>query len=305
MGYFVKEGENFREIYLSKELTPTKLSFLSSELALKILKELSKEPLCAMDIARRLGEHEQKIYYYIRKFEEVGIIRVVRKEERVGAIAKVYTIDTPYISVKLFDSKPLIDLNIRTEELEFLSPFVEKGKLNSLIVVGSPDPHGRFAAQASDGYAAIDLALFLGSFVRVPTMNYKLDTQVRESDLEKNLILVGGPKTNIWVDKINRKLPVFFDEKNEWAIVSTLSKTVYTDDEIGLIVKMPSPFSKNKWILIASGRRFKGTRAAIIGIVRYSSKLSQGNKYENGIARVVRGIDRDADGIIDDIEIVE
>jgi len=40
--------------------------------------------------------------------------------------------------------------------------------MNSIIVVSSPDPHGRFGAASSDGYAAIDLALFLGSFLKKP-----------------------------------------------------------------------------------------------------------------------------------------
>jgi hypothetical protein len=68
---------------------------------------------------------------------------------------------------------------------------------------------------------------------------------------------------------------------------------------------MESPFSKGKEILVLSGRRFKGTRAAIVAIVKYLKKIAEGNKFNGNIARVVRGIDRDADGIIDDVEILE
>jgi hypothetical protein len=182
---------------------------------------------------------------------------------------------------------------------------VENGKMNAIIVVGSPDPHGKYGAQASDGSAAIDLALFLGTFLETSNLNYKIDTQVREEDLQKNLILIGGPKANILIDKINDKLPIYFDTKHDFNIVSSFSKNVYTEDEVGIIVKMESPFAKGKEILVLSGRRFKGTRAAIVAIVKYLKKISEGNKFNGNIARVVKGIDRDADGIIDDVEFLE
>jgi hypothetical protein len=182
---------------------------------------------------------------------------------------------------------------------------VEKGKLNAIIVVGSPDPHGKYAAQASDGSAAIDLALFLGTFLETSDLNYKIDTQVREEDLQKNLILIGGPKANMLIERINSKLPIYFDTKHDFNIVSSFSKNVYTEDEVGIVIKMGSPFTKGKEVLVLSGRRFKGTRAAIVAIVKHLKKIAEGNKFNGNIARVVRGIDRDADGIIDDVEILE
>ena len=39
--------------------------------------------------------------------------------------------------------------------------------------------------------------------------------------------------------------------------------------------------------------------------MKYLKKLEDGNKFEGGIARIVHGIDRDADGIIDDVEFLE
>ncbi|MEM5791158.1 MAG: winged helix-turn-helix domain-containing protein, partial [Candidatus Aenigmatarchaeota archaeon] len=64
------------------------LRSLSNELVLKIIKNLSKEPSCAMDLARKLKEHEQKIYYHLRKLEYFGIVEILKTEERVGALAK-------------------------------------------------------------------------------------------------------------------------------------------------------------------------------------------------------------------------
>jgi hypothetical protein len=194
---------------------------------------------------------------------------------------------------------------VRVKEIEFLKPFVEGGKLNTIIVVGSPDPHGRYGVQASDGYAAIDLALFLGSFLESVKPNYKLDTQITNDDLKNNLILIGGPKANIWIDKINKKLPVYFDEKRDWAIISKFSGAIYLEDETGIVIKMKSPFKKNKEILILSGRRFKGTRAATLALIKYANKLAEGKKFSEGVARIVKGIDRDSDCIIDDVEFLE
>jgi DNA-binding transcriptional ArsR family regulator len=300
MAYLIEEEKAFKSLILE----PKNLRVLNSELSIKILQELAKKPSCAMDIARKLKQHEQKIYYHLRRLEKAGIIKLEKKVERVGAIAKIYSVPCPYISVKIFDSEGL-EIKTKVRESEFFRPFVENGKLNAMIVVGSPDPHGKYGAQASDGSAAIDLSLFLGTFLETSNLNYKIDTQVREEDFQKNLILIGGPKANILIDKINDKLPIFFDTKHDFNIVSSFSKNVYTEDEVGIIVKMESPFAKGKEILVLSGRRFKGTRAAIVAVVKYLKKITEGNKFNGNIARVVKGIDRDADGIIDDVEFLE
>jgi len=303
--YVVEEDEKEQKAYKTTLIDLKNLGILKSELAIKILSELAKRPSCAMDIARKLKQHEQKIYYHLRKMEKAGIIKLLKTEERAGALAKIYSISSPFVSAKIYEDEGLKDVKTRVKEIEFLKPFVENGKFNALIVVGSPDPHGKYGAQASDGSAAIDLALFLGTFLNSSEMNYKLDTQVREEDLKKNLILIGGPKANMLIEKINEKLPIYFDTKHEFNIISTISKTVYTEDDVGIIVKMKSPFAKDKEILVISGKRFKGTRAGIIGIVKYLKKIAEGNKFNGCVARVVKGIDRDSDGIIDDIEILE
>jgi DNA-binding transcriptional ArsR family regulator len=305
MAYIAEDLEGGQKISKTLILKPENLRVLNSDLSLKILNELSENPGCVMDVARRLKEHEQKIYYHIRRLEKAGIIKVSRTEERAGAVAKIFSVSSPFISVRLFDSENLLDVKTRAKEIEFFKYFINKGKLNALIVVGSPDPHGKYGAHASDGSAAIDLALFLGSFLENAQQNYKLDTELREKDLENNLIIVGGPKANILIDKINTKLPVYFDSKGDFDIISTFSKSVYSDDDTGILVKMKSPWAKDKEVLILSGKRFKGTRAAILGLVKYLRKLENGNQFENGIARIVKGIDRDSDGIIDDVEFLE
>jgi DNA-binding PadR family transcriptional regulator len=310
MKYFVEETEEGQKAYGVLQLNHRMLNVLNSDLAIKILQEISKRPSCAMDIARRLKQHEQKVYYHLRRLEAAGIIKLLRREERVGATAKIYEVTHSYLAVKLFDGEHLTDVKTKARELDFFKPFIENGRLDATIIVGSPEPHGKYSAQASDGYGAIDLALYIGSFLDKSSPNYKLDTEVRDKDLEGNLIIIGGPKANIIIDKVNKDLPIYFDTNHDFNIVSSITKSTYAGDEVGIVVKMKSPFVKKsakneKYILVISGKRFRGTRAAILAIVKRMKELQKGNNVDGGIARVVRGIDKDADGAVDDVEFLE
>lgn len=307
MTYFVEETEDGQRAYKALQLKPKSFNVLNSDLAQRILSELAKRPSCAMDVARRLKEHEQKIYYHLRRLEGAGIITLARTEVRVGAIAKIYSVPHPYLAIKLFDGEYLTDVKTKAREIEFFRPFIKGGKFDATIVVGSPDPHGKYGVQALDGSAGIDLALFLGTFLKRARPNYKLDTEVTEKDMRSNLIIIGGPKANIVIDKFNKSMPIYFDPKHGFNLVSSFTKSVYSSDDIGMIIKMKNPLDKKneKYILVLSGIRFKGTRAAIIALIRHMRKVQLGNRFDGGVARVVRGIDKDADGRIDDVEFLE
>lgn len=311
MKFLIEETKQGQKIYETLLLENPKLfSVLSSDLSLKIVKELGREPSCAMDVARRLNEHEQKIYYHMRKLEKLNVIKLDRIEERVGATAKIYSLASPVVSFKLLDRVFIKDVKTRPAESKFLRPFVEDGKFNSLIIVGSPDPHGKYKSPASDGYCVINLAGFLGQFVsNIPIPFYKLDTQINEKDLKRNLIIVGGPKANIISEKINKDLPIYFNyskEFLEWNIVSTFSKNVYRERQFGFIVRIPNPFAEGKEILVLAGRGFTGSMAAVLGLTKYLKEVIKGNSFKpDVIAKVVEGIDVDSDGIIDDVEFLE
>jgi Flp pilus assembly protein protease CpaA len=113
----------------------------------------------------------------------------------------------------------------------------------------------------------------------------------------------------IIADKINKKLPIYFDysdEYLEWNIVSSLSKTVYREEQIGFITRIPNPFSEGKEILVFSGKGFRGTRAAVLAFIKHNKKIMKGNSIKSDvIANVVQGIDVDSDGIIDEVEFLE
>ena len=287
----------------AKEISAEHANSVSSELAQKILHLLAKEPMYPIDIAKTLKVHEQKVYYHIRNLEKAGIIKVVKKETKHGATANFYALAEPAFIIKFKDFETTSKI-AQINESEFLEPFIKNGQLDAMIIVGSPDPHGPDKARSRDGYYGMDLALFLGTFLNyVPKFNVKLDTEVRDEDLENNIILIGGPVVNKVVEKVNSKMPIKFENGN---IKSSISNETYPQDECGLIVKMKSPFSKDKYVLVVAGKRFSGTRAAIIAFLKGFKKITSGNVHNPGIkAKVVEGIDLDSDGIIDDIEFRE
>ena len=288
----------------AKEVKFNHLKNFGSELAQKIVKCISNEAKYPAEIAKELKVHEQKVYYHIRNLEKAGIIKIVKKETKQGALANYYALTEPAFVVKFKELQSTQKISQFKNESTYLEPFIINGKLDALIVVGSPDPHGPDKARSRDGYYGIDLALFFGTFLNyVPQFNVKLDTEIRESDLEQNLILIGGPITNKVVEKFNDKLPIRFDNGT---IKSAITDEIYPQDECGIIVKIKNPLNKDKSILVVAGKRFAGTRAAIIAFLKHFKKITAGNLHNHNImANVVEGIDLDSDGIVDDVEFRE
>ncbi len=303
---FIVELEKGIKSLPAKEISAKDAKVFSSDLAIKIVKLLVRQPMYPVEIAKELKVHEQKIYYHIRNLEKAGIIKVSREENRQGAVAKFYSAVKPSFVMRFKEMEATQKLMGKSDS-EFLEPFIKDGILNALIVVGSPDPHGPEKARSRDGYYGMDLALFLGTFLNyVPNFYVKLDTEVREEDLKKNLILIGGPVVNKITAMVNSKLPVKFDKESHWGIKSSTSGNVYPNDESGLIVKAKSPFDAERHVLVVAGKRYMGTRAAIIAFLKNFKELSSGNVHNRSVkAKVVEGIDLDSDGIIDDIEFRE
>ncbi|MEM7816235.1 MAG: S-layer protein [Candidatus Aenigmatarchaeota archaeon] len=305
--YLLESGKRQKAVPIFILKNPELLKNLASNLGWKVMQELA-EPSCPMDIAKRLGVHEQKVYYYIRKFREAKLIREVKRERRHGTTAVFYQARNYAFGFRMERIPEGEVLNISSpKRSRLIEPFVSQGRLNSKIIVGSPDPHGPWKARASDSCCTIDLALFLGAFTDGNySPNYKLDTEVRERDLRGNLILIGGPTANMITNRINKKLPVYLDMRNDVKIVSKLSKKSYSEDENGLVVSVQNPWDKKSKILVIAGKRFQGTRAAIIALITKPERVFAGNRYDKNVtARVVRGYDMDGDGIIDSAEILE
>ena len=290
-----------------KEVKPKFAKILSSKIAEKILRLLAEKPAYPRELARKLREDEQKVYYYIRRFEQAGIVDVVKQKRIGGAQANVYAIVKPAFLVR-FKEFELGNVPVGSAAGHgFLEHFVQDGVLNAYLVVGSPDPHGPEMARSRDGYYGIDFALFLGTFLNhVSKLNVRLDTEIRNNELENNLILIGGPVVNMITAKVNKRLPIRFVRSDGWMIESKISGKRYYAEESGVIELIKNPFNKRKKVLVIAGKRYSGTRAAIIAFLKYFDALGKGNKYDSNVmARVVEGIDKDADGIVDDVMFLE
>ncbi len=305
----VQKSKDKAESLPAKELEKNSIKALSSELARKIVYYLMHIPTYPKDLAKKINCEEQKVYYHIRKLENAGIIDVVRQEIIHGTLANIYAPKAPAFVIKFSDFKisSKIEGKDGNRQAAVLEPFIENGELNAIIIVGSPDPHGPEMARSKDGYYGMDFALFLGSYLNfIPELNVKLDTEIRNEDLQKNIIVIGGPVVNTITQRINDKLPIKFDRKNNWCIYSTLTENKYLADETGIIVKTKNPFNPKKQMLLLAGKRNSGTRAAIISFLKKFEELCKGNKKNPKVfAKVVEGRDLNADGFVDEVEILE
>ncbi len=293
----------------TKSVKPQHLRHLSPT-AWKILQEIAREPTYPKALSKKLKMHEQKIYYHIRNLKKAGLIKIVKQENIGGIIANYYSIDKPSFTILLRKPEPLRDLKFIDEKYEkFFYPFIKNGEIDALLVIGSSEPHGIHKAKAEDATHGMALALLLGSFLnKLDHYCVKWDTEIRGEDLKQNLILIGGPAINKIVRDINKKLPIRFAKRNNfyYALYSSISKKYYTSERTGMIVKIRNPFCKEKSILVIAGRRYEGTRAAIISLIKDLGRIVIGNKLNPAIsAKVVEGFDLDGDGQVDTVEIRE
>ncbi len=197
---------------------------------------------------------------------------------------------------------------------QFFNPFIkEDGSFDGKIVVGSPDPHGPFKARARDGHYASYLALFLGQFVRLPVdFVIKLDVDVKvEKEEDNNLILVGGPGTNLLTQEVNDYLPIRFSMMPSehgflfGGLVSQKTQNVYTGDAVGVVARIANPWNKEKRIIVLAGNKAVGTKACVLALARFWKQTLKNFKRENDFATVIQGFDLDGDGKVDSIEVME
>jgi DNA-binding transcriptional ArsR family regulator len=294
-----------------------KLKLILGSLSWKILTLLSKKEMYPLEIARQLGMHEQKVYYHIRKLAKAGVITVEREEKKKGATAKYYKTVSPAFGIELpYGYKPIQNLcllSIDEQLQEFFKEFISNGIFDGKIVVGSPQPHGPFKTSARDGHYAAHLTFFLGQFAKMPTeFVVKLDVDVKAEKEEKNnLILVGGPGTNLLTQEINDYLPIKFimQSSEQGFLLGGLSskKTlqVYTSDVSGLIAKIVNPWDKTKRIVVLAGNKAVGTKACVLALTNFWKKTLQKYKGEDTFAVVIQGFDLDGDGKVDSIEVNE
>lgn len=285
--------------------SPSALKIIDHPIRLQILKMMAKKPMYPAQIAKELKMHEQKVYYHIKQMTNSGILEVVDKQEIRGTVAKrlapkylnfAFTLSTKWKKLENLIEKKDPDIE------NFLNPFIIDKELNADIVVGSPDAHGPHKARARDGHYAIDLALFLGHYATSNKFSTKLDVDV-DLKTSKNLILVGGPVTNLIVNKINDFLPAKFSDKKPWGIVT--KKQTYTEESTGMIARIPNPYNPEYFIMLIAGIRFIGTKAAVLGLTKFTKQVINRYTGQKEFYSIVQGFDMAGDGKIDNVEVLE
>ncbi len=296
-----------------------KLKMILSKMSLKILKALSEKTMYPLELSKHIGVHEQLVYYHIRRLAEAGAIIVEKVENKKGATAKYYKAVSPAFGFEFPEGykdlkKTFSLLSVSESLLSFFREFINKdGFLEGKVVVGCPAPHGPFKTSARDGHYAAALTLFLGQFVKHPAeFAIKLDTDVKAEKEEKNnLILVGGPGTNLLTQEINEFLPVRFNMQSSengfllGGLVSQKTSRVYTADTTGLIAKIRNPWDESKRIIIFAGNKAVGTKASVLALTNFYDKTLQDYRSDGTFVAVIQGYDLDGDGKVDNIEVPE
>ena len=315
--YLLQDDGNIQQVKEISMLTNSQLKTILGSLSWKILTLLVQKEMYPIEIAKLLCTHEQKVYYHVRKLAKAGAIIVVREEKKKGAIAKYYRTVSPAFGIEfLHGYKPiqtLCMLGLNDQLQKIFKEFIREGTFDGKIVVGSPQPHGPFKTSARDGHYAAHLTLFLGQFAKMPTeFVVKLDVDVKAEKEEKNnLILVGGPGTNLLTQEINEYLPIKFIMQSSpqgfllGGLSSKKTGQIYTSDMSGVVAKIVNPWDSSKRIVVLAGNKAVGTKACVLALTNFWKKTLEKYKGEDTFAVVISGFDLDGDGKVDSVEVRE
>ncbi len=301
------EASTGKRVSVSED--PTSFFPAATGVGSKILRLLSRGPSYPSAIARELKVYHQTVYYHVRKLESAGLVKKVGQKVVRGGTADLYALAVDGFAVEFpvkaerFTGLPSAS---RSPILgRFLHEFIVSGSLDGWVVVGSPEPHGPNRTQGRDGHYAIQVGFALGQFVRLPRLfPVKLDVDLKNEKLEgSNLIIVGGPRTNVLSAEINSHLPIKFSEENFWGSIVDEAGTRYHSEREALIAKVRNPWNDDRYCIMAAGLSGAGTKAAIIGMTNFASHVFSG--YTGGeYAVVLRGMDLDGDGKVDSVEVL-
>ncbi len=302
------EGAMARDVEVLEK--PGRIGALSSPLAWRILTELAKAPEYPNALADRLHVHEQKVYYHVRRLEAAGFLKVVREEPKRGASARVLAPTADAFAVLLKPRAAAVSFPALPRSgvvSRFLEEFSRGGAFDGAIVVGSPYAHGPFLTTARDSPYAVELGFFLGRLFNAPKgLVTRLDTEVKAGGPgREHMILVGGPVANIITMDLNPHLAVSFDWKQVWHVDSSRTHRMYANEDVGLVAKVRSPWNPAKVVVVLGGLHYQGTLSAILGLARFADEVLDGYEEGSDFYRVVSGQDRDGDGRIDAVSLLE
>lgn len=294
--YFINDTKIIEKI--------TDIKPIADEKAISIMKKLSKKPYKAEQLAKELKLDKKTLAFYIGKLGDAGLIEAVSQKGNDSFKAAYNS-----FSFEINENRIKFDPKMKAKEnqyaLNFFSKFINSGKFDGYICVGASDPHGEYKAVAKDSHYTAYLGMFLGQFVDLPnSMPVILDTDVISKNLfKKNLIIIGGPVTNLVTRDINNFLPIKFIKEEGWGLKDR--NGIHVRDYEGTIEKIKNPFDKEKDIILIGGVRNIGTLSAMLAATRFSNLAFKGYNAEVPWSLMVRGYDIDGDGQIDSIETVK
>ncbi len=281
----------------------------SGRVGKRILDLLAEKPMYPAQIARSLKAHHQTVYYHIARLERAGLISRTGKESVRGGEATLFALSSDGYAVEFnVEGEPLPNLQApaRLESFgAFFKEYFDRGELEGWIVVGSPLPHGATGTQARDAHYAVHLGLALGQFVALPArFPVKLDVDVKAEGLRgSNLIVVGGPRTNVIAEGLNPYLPMRFKQGGFWSSIVDDRGQSFSSDLDSIVAKVENPWAPGKTCVVMAGLTGAATKAAIIGACNFADTLF--HKYRSGnYACLLRGTDRDGDGKVDSVELL-
>jgi DNA-binding transcriptional ArsR family regulator len=290
---------------------PSRFFPAAAGLGHRILRLLSKGPSYPSMIARELKLYHQVVYYHMKKLEQAGLVVRVSQRTVRGGKAQLYSLTSDGYAVEFDVSGERFGLPPglgRSEKLgRFLKEFIsEDREFDGWIVVGSPEAHGPARTQGRDGHYAIQLGFALGQFVRLPrTFPVKLDVDLKAEKLQtSNLLVVGGPRTNVVSADLNRYMPVRFSEESFWREIVEENGRKHLSEFDSVLTKIRNPWDETKVCVLAAGLSGAATKAAVIGLTNMADKVLAGYTPENDFAVVLHGTDMDGDGKVDSVEIL-
>ena len=277
---------------------------IADENAVNMMKKLSKKQYKLDAIAKELKMDKKTAASYAAKLEKAGLIEVAQWKD-----SKLLKANYNSFSYEINQNKIKFDPRTRNKDsqyaLNFFDKFINNGKFNGYICVGASDPHGEYKSVAKDSHYTAYLGMFMGQFIDLPgSMPVILDTDVISKNLfKKNLIVIGGPVTNLVTRDINNFLPIKFIKEEGWGLKD--KSGIHIRDYEGTIEKIKNPCDKEKDIILIAGVRNVGTLSAMLAATKFSNLTFKGYSNEIPWSRMIRGYDIDGDGEIDSIETVK
>lgn len=289
----------------AEELDPGKIAALTDDTRRQIVELLAERPSYSSEIATELGIGKQQAHYHFQKLKDADLVEKEREEKKSGGTATYYRTSSHAYVLDLGTGGEQFFTPPRTSGVEnFLAPLVTGGKIEGRIIVGSPEQHGEDQVRARDGHLAGEIGLKIGGYGSSQDISTMLDTEVvRQEAFDNNLLILGGVLTNTIAKRFNDAFPVNFSlDSFPYHEIQT-SANNYSDGSIGVIAKAENPEDSEKAIYLVAGVRNRGTEAAVRAFKNLEDLVED---YQEGdFYRIVRGLDMDGDGEIDDYEVVE